>query len=372
MKFKLLPKLMLSLGLLGLALTLSLSFFGYYNSKEYLEDMYAYRVVFGAKSIATMLDVDDVRTIVSEGGDQSEAYVRVREKLNRVKLEGGMNFLSLVTLDEDSVTFYIDCNVPEMRDDPADEMPYGTDVLYTDAAGSEEDLQRYLNAWACYSNGVPVDPPTVTYNSYGYNYSSAAPILDENGQAITEIQYILDMNDVHTHLQSFLNTMLGIAAVIVSVAVALYILFIQNVVTKPIGKLAEFTRGVASSGQLKTQGIELRTGDEIEELGKAFNFMLAELDHYISDLTTLTAEKERISAELNVATHIQSSMLPCIFPAFPERSEFDIYATMNPAKEVGATSTISLWWTSATWPLSWPMCPARGCRRRCLWLSARR
>lgn len=221
-KFKLLPKLMLSLGLLGLALTLSLSFFGYYNSKEYLEDMYAYRVVFGAKSIATMLDVDDVRTIVSEGGDQSEAYVRVREKLNRVKLEGGMNFLSLVTLDEDSVTFYIDCNVPEMRDDPADEMPYGTDVLYTDAAGSEEDLQRYLNAWACYSNGVPVDPPTVTYNSYGYNYSSAAPILDENGQAIAEIQYILDMNDVHTHLQSFLNTMLGIAAVIVSVAVALY------------------------------------------------------------------------------------------------------------------------------------------------------
>lgn len=322
MKFKLLPKLMLSLGLLGLALTLSLSFFGYYNSKEYLEDMYAYRVVFGAKSIATMLDVDDVRTIVSEGGDQSEAYVRVREKLNRVKLEGGMNFLSLVTLDEDSVTFYIDCNVPEMGDDPADEMPYGTDVLYIDAAGSEEDLQRYLNAWACYSNGVPVDPPTVTYNSYGYNYSSAAPILDENGQAIAEIQ-------------SFLNTMLGIAAVIVSVAVALYVLFIQNVVTKPIGKLAEFTRGVASSGQLKTQGIELRTGDEIEELGKAFNFMLVELDHYISDLTTLTAEKERISAELDVATHIQSSMLPCIFPAFPERSEFDIYATMNPAKEVG-------------------------------------
>ena len=49
----------------------------------------------------------------------------------------------------------------------------------------------------------------------------------------------------------------------------------------------------------------------------------------------MTAEKERISAELDVATHIQSSMLPCIFPAFPERGEFDIYATMNPAKEVG-------------------------------------
>ncbi|MBI4858349.1 MAG: PP2C family protein-serine/threonine phosphatase [Acetobacterium woodii] len=46
-------------------------------------------------------------------------------------------------------------------------------------------------------------------------------------------------------------------------------------------------------------------------------------------------EKERISAELNVATEIQTSMLPSIFPAFTDREEFDIYATMQPAKEVG-------------------------------------
>ncbi|MBR3629132.1 MAG: PP2C family protein-serine/threonine phosphatase [Oscillospiraceae bacterium] len=46
-------------------------------------------------------------------------------------------------------------------------------------------------------------------------------------------------------------------------------------------------------------------------------------------------EKQRIGAELNVATKIQADMLPSIFPAFPERSEFDLYASMNPAKEVG-------------------------------------
>lgn len=46
-------------------------------------------------------------------------------------------------------------------------------------------------------------------------------------------------------------------------------------------------------------------------------------------------EKERIGAELNVATQIQASMLPCVFPAFPEYKEFDIYASMDPAKEVG-------------------------------------
>lgn len=46
-------------------------------------------------------------------------------------------------------------------------------------------------------------------------------------------------------------------------------------------------------------------------------------------------EKERIGAELHVATQIQTSLLPCVFPAFPEYEEFDIYASTNPAKEVG-------------------------------------
>lgn len=63
--------------------------------------------------------------------------------------------------------------------------------------------------------------------------------------------------------------------------------------------------------------------------------MLKELSEYIANLSKMTAEKERIGAELDVARHIQASMLPCIFPPFPERHEFDIYATMTPAKEVG-------------------------------------
>ncbi len=81
--------------------------------------------------------------------------------------------------------------------------------------------------------------------------------------------------------------------------------------------------------------IDIKTNDEIEELGKAFNDMTCNLNNYIRNLAAVTAEKERIGAELDVATHIQASMLPCIFPAFPDRDEFDIYATMNPAKEVG-------------------------------------
>ena len=79
----------------------------------------------------------------------------------------------------------------------------------------------------------------------------------------------------------------------------------------------------------------LRTGDEIEVLAESFATLSKRTVEYIQQITAITAEKERIGAELELATKIQADMLPNIYPAFPERSEFDIYATMTPAKEVG-------------------------------------
>jgi sigma-B regulation protein RsbU (phosphoserine phosphatase) len=109
--------------------------------------------------------------------------------------------------------------------------------------------------------------------------------------------------------------------------------FIAGRIARPI---------VALSGSVKKIGdgnldyhSEIKTGDEIEELSLSFEHMTVELKGYIENLFRVTAEKERIGAELNVATKIQASMLPRIFPAFPNRKEFDIYASMLPAKEVG-------------------------------------
>ncbi|MBQ3496505.1 MAG: SpoIIE family protein phosphatase, partial [Oscillospiraceae bacterium] len=104
-------------------------------------------------------------------------------------------------------------------------------------------------------------------------------------------------------------------------------------ITRPLGRLLEGV-GRISGGDLDAQ-ITVETRDEIASLAHAFNAMTGSLKKHIAELTAVTAEKERIGAELNVATDIQASMLPSIFPAFPERSEFDIYATMVPAKEVG-------------------------------------
>ncbi|MBR3641679.1 MAG: SpoIIE family protein phosphatase [Oscillibacter sp.] len=78
-----------------------------------------------------------------------------------------------------------------------------------------------------------------------------------------------------------------------------------------------------------------RTGDEIEVLAESFAMLSEKTVQYISEVQRVTAEKERIGTELALATRIQSDMLPNIYPAFPERKEFDIYASMDPAKEVG-------------------------------------
>ncbi len=78
-----------------------------------------------------------------------------------------------------------------------------------------------------------------------------------------------------------------------------------------------------------------RTGDEIEVLAESFAAISHKTVQYVHEVTRVTAEKERISTELHMANQIQESMLPSIFPAFPDRREFDIYATMEPAKEVG-------------------------------------
>ena len=74
---------------------------------------------------------------------------------------------------------------------------------------------------------------------------------------------------------------------------------------------------------------------EMRDLSDSLRTMESEMNEYITNLEKMTAEKTRMHAELELAESIQTNMLPNIFPAFPERDEFDIYATMDAAKEVG-------------------------------------
>jgi len=120
-----------------------------------------------------------------------------------------------------------------------------------------------------------------------------------------------------------------------------FLWYAEKNITIPVESLSEIAKSYVSQESkngaiIAEKCAELcKNRSETGVLAEAFRLMVLDIDNYIDNLTKVTAEKERIGAELNVATQIQASMLPCIFPAFPERAEFDIYATMQPAKEVG-------------------------------------
>ena len=106
-------------------------------------------------------------------------------------------------------------------------------------------------------------------------------------------------------------------------------------ITLPIKKMAE-ELALLSDGQFHFELQKLyKTGDEIEVLANAFAHLTGELDKYVREVAVNTAEKERIGTELKVATQIQADMLPSVFPAYPDHLEFDLYASMTPAREVG-------------------------------------
>ena len=112
-------------------------------------------------------------------------------------------------------------------------------------------------------------------------------------------------------------------------------LILSKRIVKP---LEAITRRIGALGGNDLQFFmedEYRTGDEIEVLAESFANLSARTLQYVDEVTRVTAEKERIGAELNMATEIQASQLPRLFPPFPERKEFSLYASMTPAKEVG-------------------------------------
>jgi len=124
---------------------------------------------------------------------------------------------------------------------------------------------------------------------------------------------------------------LGISGIFL---LAIAIAYIARSITGPLRAMAQATEGIGS-GDLDIELPVATSGDEVGKLTEAFGYMKTSLKAYIEELTKTTALKERMESELKVAHDIQMSILPKMFPPFPDRTEFDIYAIIQPAKEVG-------------------------------------
>jgi len=110
--------------------------------------------------------------------------------------------------------------------------------------------------------------------------------------------------------------------------------------TRPVKILTAHARQLTENNFGITDSTELThlirsSHDEMGHLAETLINMEKTLQQYIMDLKETTAANEKIRSELRIAHDIQMSMLPQTFPAFPKRDEIDIYAMLEPAKEVG-------------------------------------
>jgi sigma-B regulation protein RsbU (phosphoserine phosphatase) len=161
----------------------------------------------------------------------------------------------------------------------------------------------------------------------------AAPIGDEGGELKGGAILVTLPTD---RMQDAIRAETRLAAA-VSALVLLFgsviAIFGARTISRPIADLTEMTRRIA--GGNFAQRIDIKAKNEIGVLAASFNGMTRRLAESIEHLKETTAAKERIESELKIAHEIQMSMVPKIFPPFPDRSEFDIFATLVPAKEVG-------------------------------------
>ena len=173
------------------------------------------------------------------------------------------------------------------------------------------------------------------YARNGYT-TSVYPIKDDGGNTVAIVGVVKNMELLSTAKNSYIVKVLLLEALIAVASGILWTVYMRRRIVMPIRQLNEASlRMVEHLEDGKAPEIIVKNDDEIKDLADSFSRMYREVQEYISKLETVTAEKERIGAELDVAAKIQTSMLPCIFPPFPNRDEFDIYATMDPAKEVG-------------------------------------
>ena len=246
-----------------------------------------------------------------------EGFEIVRDMLRQYRDKLGVAYVYTVTLegedgftiiDPDEDLFYIGTLIPVPPEFP--------------------DLKR----------GQAIEP-TVSVTEYGWLCSAYDIIHTSDGGYAALVGVDIDMSEVMAERKAFLTRMIISSGELLLISIIASCLMMHKVVVEPLKMLSDATSGFTEHdhGFKKEDIISLpiTSNDEIGDLYQVIRTMQGKIVEYLDNLTRVTAEKERISAELSIATQIQADMLPRIFPPFPSRHDFDIYATMTPAKEVG-------------------------------------
>lgn len=301
--------------------------FSYWVYATTMDDHYKMLAVNIGKTTAAMMDGDKIEQYIETGEIDAE-YEVLLDKLFQIRNSNECKFLYIQKpIVEEGVVLYV-----MDADEPDNAYSFGdTEVI-------NEEFMRAAETGE-YKQGVS---PEINYTeSNGWLCSGYVPITNSKGEFVAQVGTDISMDAIMNDRFQFL-VLLGtamLAITLISIWISYYLM--RRSLMTPLSQLTEATSDFISDKDEQKQEIskiaqlDIQTNDEMETLTLSIKKMEQDINQYIDNLQRVTAEKERIGAELNVARSIQASMLPCIFPPFPDREEFDIYAIMNPAKEVG-------------------------------------
>ncbi|MDR1377730.1 MAG: SpoIIE family protein phosphatase [Synergistaceae bacterium] len=295
------------------------------NYRRSMEAYYANVVFNEAKIAAETIDGNKIAEYASTL-TKDDYYEQVRQTLQKVKRIVGLKYFYVVIPYEDQM-FYVW--------DAGDKGEAGVCDLgdRDDYYGGGQEIMRGV-----FLNREKEEHILITNNDeYGYLASAYVTIRDSRGNPVALSSVDISMDMINARINKLIATIVLIIASVLSLFIIGYFFVIRLTVLKPIDTLGKAAKTIVREqmDDLATFSVNIKTGDELESLADAFTRMARELHVYILNLSMVTAEKERIGAELSVAANIQANMLPRVFPPFPNRREIDIYASMRPAKEVG-------------------------------------
>ena len=325
-------KVILSLVFMALILGAALMLVSYETYKNAMQDQYESMGNHIAKTTIAMLDDDVVKSITSqvrtrdpEAVMESEEYQTILSQMRRLKEANDVLYLYMIYPEKKGSFFIFD------TDESEEQCPFGYFQEYYQ--GSFSKIVPDLLA------GREV-PAVISNEEYGWIISISYPYIS-NDELLGYICIDISMDEVVANRISFMRQLAFITVMILIILSVTDSIFYNHILIKPVLQMSDAaadyikSKGESGNGPSPIALLNINTGDEFEEMCTSLKKMEGDLNDYMTELTTVTGEKERIGAELDVANRIQANMLPTIFPPFPERNEFDIFATMNPAKEVG-------------------------------------
>lgn len=286
------------------------------------------------------LSDDEIENMAEE-----EAYQKVLAKVQDTVENMGLISASVFTVDQEAMNavskenfdpdesyflyFLMDCYSSASGDQA---LEFGSASCWWD---NYEDFEMYRDIFQYVISEKEDYPVTENLEEGGVYISDYIPILC--GDEVTAIVMIsgdaIKINDfMHSFFLDSLRTGILVAVILIILAVAYFYICM----VRPLGIIKrEAEAFVQNNAEVSAELNKIRTHDEIQDVANSVLKMEQEIQDYIRQVEEVTEENARISTELNVATKIQMDMLPTVFPPFPKRKEFDIYATMDPAKEVG-------------------------------------